>query len=178
MQQDWWTPYIKPLPEWKYPEIGYRMAVGRIKARPPSNLFRRIEHQAYTAGLVEGEAYIGIGYSYLHRYYFPFIRVKMFERKPIERLSKLFGIATYLEKAEYKVMPVGLRAIMVARIILPHMTKDSIRQKALGYLIQKGFRLRKKNEQGFRKIYYAERYEEVLDVTELDTNNSQQEKVR
>lgn len=82
---------------------------------------------AYCAGLIDGEGCIGIYYNKVHKNFQLKLQVQMNEKRPLDKLYKLFGGSFYVKEAkpprhkQHTWVVFGSKAEEVIKLIRPYM---------------------------------------------------------
>jgi hypothetical protein len=136
LKSDWWESYVKPVATWETLE-GYGPSLGLLASRPPSSALERERVQGYLAGLLEGE-----GYFYYTRYthgWYPCVYLRMCEAAPVRFFSRVMNVTVTLVQRSYVSRVKGLRAVLLARIIVPMLSGK--RRLTSELFVKRGYRV-------------------------------------
>jgi len=155
--QEWWEPYVKPLPTWDiYDPRGYATALGMLRTRPPSPQFTEPLEKGRVSMLIVAEGTLGF---YLDdEKIYTYVRASMMEKPPIDLVTKMLGLETYTYMYK-EVVPVyvfwtqGLRGYFFA-----NYTKDILlgkRREIAQFIVTHGYTIKSETLNQFRREFRA-----------------------
>jgi len=141
-EMEWWLPYAKPLPTWDpFTERGYRIALGKVKDKPPAEKLKEDRERLYLGTMLFTEASLGYVWETEYRYFYPQIRLGMGDEEPVRNVGDLMGVKTTYDKKkrEWSTKASGLKAVTILRIVEPYI-RGKKRREIVRYIIEHGYR--------------------------------------